>query len=134
MPKNYTNRKLSARYPTDLTAWQALKSHNGEMRKRAITDLFAKDAKRVEKFTLTAGNLTLDYSKNLISAATTKLFVRLAKEASVPAAIDAMFSGEAINKTEGRAALHVALRSKISDQVALETPGVKEVWQVLTNK
>jgi len=103
------------------------------MRKRAITDLFATDAKRVGRFSLSAGNLTLDYSKNLINAATTKLFTRLAKEASVPAAIDAMFSGETINKTEGRAALHAALRSKISDQVALETPGVKEVWQVLTN-
>ena len=133
MPKKYTDRKLSARYPTDLTAWQALKSHYGDMRKRAIKDLFAKDAKRVERFTLTAGNLTLDYSKNFVDAATTKLFTRLANEASVPAAIDAMFSGEAINKTEGRPALHVALRSKISDQVALETPGVKEVWQVLTN-
>jgi glucose-6-phosphate isomerase len=87
----------------------------------------------VERFTLTAGNLTLDYSKNLVNAATTKLFARLAKETSVPAAIDAMFSGEAINETEGRAVLHAALRSKISDQVALETPGVREVWQVLTN-
>ncbi len=133
MPKKYTDRKLSARYPTDLTAWQALKEHHGEMRKREITDLFAKDAKRVERFTLSAGHLTLDYSKNLVNAATSKLFARLAKEASVPAAIEAMFSGEAINKTEGRAVLHTALRSKISDQVALETPGVREVWQVLTN-
>ena len=132
MPKNYTNRELSARYPTDLTAWQALKEHYGEMRKRAISDLFAKDAKRVERFTLTAGNLTLDYSKNLINTATAKLFARLAKGASVPDAIDAMFSGEAINKTEGRAVLHAALRSKISDQVALETPGVREVWEVLS--
>jgi glucose-6-phosphate isomerase len=129
----YTNRQLSAQYPTDLRAWQALKEHYGEMRKRAIPELFAKDARRVERFTLTAGNLTLDYSKNLANAATTKLFARLAKEASVPAAIDAMFSGEAINETEGRAVLHAALRSKISDQVALETPGVREVWQVLTN-
>ena len=133
MPKKYTDRKLSARYPTDLTAWQALKEHHGEMRKREITDLFTKDARRVEKLTLAAGNLTLDYSKNLVNSATTKLFARLAKEASVPAAIDAMFSGEAINKTEGRAVLHAALRSKISDQVALDTPGVREVWQVLTN-
>jgi len=133
VPKNYTNRKLSARYPTDLTAWKALKEHYGEMRKRAIPELFAKDARRVERFTLTTGNLTLDYSKNLVNATTTKLFARLAKEASVPAAIDAMFSGETINKTESRAVLHAALRSKISDQVALETPGVRDVWQVLTN-
>ena len=132
VPNKYTDRKLTARYPIDLKAWQALKDHYGEMRKRAIPDLFAKDAKRAERLTLSAGNLTLDYSKNLINTATAKLFTRLAKEASVPAAIEAMFSGEAINKTEGRAVLHTALRSKISDQVALETPGVREVWAVLS--
>ena len=42
----------------------------------------------------------------------------------MPAAIEAMFAGEHINKTEGRSVLHVALRAKISDTVALETPGV----------
>ena len=51
----------------------------------------------------------------------------------MPAAIEAMFGGEIINETEGRAVLHTALRSKISDQVALETPGVREVWEVLSN-
>jgi len=42
-----------------------------------------------------------------------------------------MFAGEAINTTENRAVLHVALRSKLSDQVALEVPGVAEIWQIL---
>ena len=41
-------------------------------------------------------------------------------------------AGEHINKTEDRAVLHVALRAKISDTVALDTPGVPEVWEVLT--
>jgi glucose-6-phosphate isomerase len=43
-----------------------------------------------------------------------------------------MFAGEKINRTEDRSVLHVALRAKISDMVALETPGVREVWEVLT--
>jgi glucose-6-phosphate isomerase len=128
----YTNRKLSARYPTDLRAWQALKSHHADMRKRQISQLFARDASRAGRFSLTAGNLTLDYSKNHINSTTRKLFTRLAKEAGVPAAIDAMFAGEPINGTEARSVLHTALRSKISDQVALETPGVREVWEVLS--
>ncbi len=59
------------------------------------------------------------------------LSCKLAKEAKVPAAIEAMFAGEHINNTEGRPVLHAALRSKISDTVALETPGVRDVWQVL---
>jgi len=102
------------------------------MRTREIAHLFSRDASRAERFSLSAGNLTLDYSKNFVNAATRKLFVRLAKETQVPAAIEAMFAGENINQTEDRAALHVALRSKISDQVALETPGVREVWEVLS--
>ena len=66
-----------------------------------------------------------------MSAKTHKLLAKLAREASVPAAIDAMFAGNPINVTEDRPVLHVALRAKIADQVALETPGVREVWEVL---
>jgi len=50
----------------------------------------------------------------------------------VPQAIEAILAGEAINQTEDRSALHTALRSKISDQLALETPGVREVWEMLS--
>jgi len=132
VPKNYTDRKLTARYPIDLKAWQALKSHHADMRTREIAHFFSRDTSRAERFSLSAGNLTLDYSKNLVNAATRKLFVRLARETQVPAAIEAMFAGEKINQTENRSALHVGLRSKISDQVALETPGVREVWEVLS--
>ena len=133
MANRYTNRKLSTRYPTDLKAWQALKQHHrDEMHSRSLRDLFASDSKRVEGFTLQAGELTLDFSKNHLNATTQKLLHRLAREADVPDAVEAMFAGEHINVTEDRAALHVALRSKIADQVALETPGVREVWDVLT--
>ena len=131
MPRKYTERKLSARYPTDLAAWKALKAHHGEMRGRPLSELFAKDGKRTDRFTLEAGKLALDYSKNHVNATTRKLFGQLARGAGVPAAIEAMFSGERINETEDRSVLHVALRSKISDTVALETPGVRELWEVL---
>ena len=133
MAKSYTDRKLSARYPTDLKAWQALKKHYSDMRKRDLAQLFARDASRPERFSADAGNLTLDYSKNHVNTTTCKLLARLAREASVPDATEAMFAGEPINQTEGRCVLHAALRSKISDQVALETPGVREIWQVLAN-
>ena len=84
----YANRKLSARYPTDLGAWQALKKHYREsMRSRDLGSLFSRDKERAGKFTLTAGDLTLDYSKNHVTAATRKLLTRLAREAQVPAAI-----------------------------------------------
>ena len=133
MASGYTNRQLSARYPTDLEAWQALKAHHrDDMRTRELGELFRKDRKRAERLTLTAGDLVLDYSKNHVNATTLKLLNRLAKAAAVPAAIEAMFAGERINETEDRAVLHAALRSKLSDKVGLETPGVDEVWETLT--
>ena len=133
MPNAYTDRKLTARYPTDLAAWKKLQAHYREdMRERTLRELFARDKKRVERFGLEANDLFLDYSKNHVNATTRKLLVQLAKQANVTAAIEAMFAGERINKTEDRAVLHGALRAKISDTVALETPGVPEVWEVLT--
>lgn len=129
---SYAHRRLSARYPTDLGAWQALKKHYREtMRAKELASLFARDRARAAKFTLSAGDLTLDYSKNHVNATTRKLLIQLAKEAQVPEAIEAMFAGERINLTENRSALHAALRAKMSDRVALEVDGVTEVWEVL---
>ena len=133
MANTYTERKLSARYPTDLPAWQALAKHYREtMGKRHLRDLFARDKKRAQKYTVQANDLTLDFSKTHVNVTTLKRFEQLARQADVPAAIEAMFAGDIINRTEGRSVLHVALRAKMSDMVALETPGVREVWEVLT--
>jgi len=130
----YTNRKLSARYPTDLPAWKALAEHyKNDMRSKHLRDLFSRDKKRTERFNLKANDLTLDFSKNHVNVTTMKQLAQLAKQADVPAAVEAMFAGAKINQTEDRSVLHVALRSKISDMVALETPGVREIWEVLTN-
>jgi len=133
VPDAFSERKLTARYPTDLRAWAALRDHfRDDIRGRTLGDLFARDRGRVERFTASAGALSLDYSKNHLTAKTRKLLVRLAKEAGVPAAIEAMFAGEPINVTEQRSVLHVALRSKIADTIALDVPGVRDVWKVLS--
>jgi len=125
-------KELSAKFPTDLPAWQALEDHyQKDMQSKQISDLFRRNAQRFEGYSLEAGDLFLDYSKNLVNAKTRKLLLKLAKEAGVSDAIEAMFAGEAINNTEGRPVLHVALRAKMSDQVALDVPGVAQVWEVL---
>ena len=133
MAKNYTDRKLSKQYPTDLPAWRKLAEHyRDDMAERELRDLFSRDKKRAGKYSLEAGDLTLDYSRNHLNSSTRKLLTQLARQADVPSAIEAMFSGALINKTEGRAVLHGALRAKIADSVAHETPGITEVWKVLT--
>ena len=103
------------------------------MHNKSLRDLFSRDKKRPENFSLEAGDLQLDYSKTHVNKTTDKLLTRLAREAGVPEAIEAMFAGAAINETEGRSVLHAALRSKISDTVALDTEGVRDIWQVLTD-
>jgi glucose-6-phosphate isomerase len=132
MAKHKSDEGLSTGYPTDLKSWQALKSHwRGDMKSRSLAELFARDKKRFDNCSLQSGDVLLDYSKNFLNATTKKLLLRLAREAGVAGAVDAMFAGEPINTTEKRPALHVALRAKISDRVAHELPGLSDVWRTL---
>ncbi len=123
--------KLTARYPTDLPAWKALKAHHKAISRQQLRELFDEDSNRFEQFCVEAGDLVLDCSKNYLTAETRELLVQLADEAGLRERIDGMFAGEHINNTEDRAVLHVALRAELSDQVGLEEPGVSEVWQTL---
>ncbi len=101
------------------------------MKSASLSGLFADEPRRFDDFSVESGDLLLDYSKNLLTGETRGLLLQLAAETKVPDAIEAMFAGEHINATEDRPALHAALRSEISDQVALDTPGVLEIWQTL---
>ncbi|MFB3893296.1 MAG: glucose-6-phosphate isomerase [Phycisphaerae bacterium] len=96
---------------TRLPAWKALQSHYRKIKDVHLRTLFAKDPKRGQRMAVEALGLYLDYSKNRVTAETIKLLVRLAEESGLAAAIDAMFRGDKINVTEGRAVLHVALRA-----------------------
>ena len=92
-------------------AWQALAAHQKRTANASLGELFSADASRAERFSLEAGGLLLDYSKHRIDAETMRLLRELADQAQVPAWIARMFAGDPVNDTEGRAALHVALRS-----------------------
>ncbi|MFA7158460.1 MAG: glucose-6-phosphate isomerase [Kiritimatiellia bacterium] len=97
--------------PIRLPEWKRLAAHCREMKPVHMRDLFARDRRRAEKFTASAGNIYLDYSKNRVTAETMRLLFALARRCGLAGARAAMFSGEAINRTEGRAVLHVALRN-----------------------
>ena len=93
------------------TAWKALEAHYQDVRDLHLRQLFAEDPKRGERLTAEAAGLFLDYSKNRVTDETLALLRRLAEESGLRDRIDAMFRGEKINVTEGRAVLHVALRA-----------------------
>lgn len=76
-----------------------------------LKTLFETDHNRFNKFSIRQGDIHFDYSKNLISEETMALLLQLAQECRLPEAVAAMFAGEKINATEGRAVLHTALRN-----------------------
>ncbi|MCU0266610.1 MAG: glucose-6-phosphate isomerase [Actinomycetia bacterium] len=90
--------------------WPELERHHAEIRDLHLRDLFARDPGRGERLVAEACGLYLDYSKHRITDETVRLLVRLAEEAGLRGAIDAMFAGDRINVTENRSVLHVALR------------------------
>ncbi|EKE74895.1 glucose-6-phosphate isomerase [Gallaecimonas xiamenensis] len=97
-----------------------------------LKTLFRQDPSRGERYSLDAAGLTLDYSKNHLNEQTLALFARLAEEAGLEGKIKAMFKGQPINHTEGRAVLHCALRGSVDSDVMVD--GVKvsqEVSQTL---
>ena len=92
-------------------AFAALDAHRTVVAKMPLRKRFADDPDRFRKFSLSAGDLLLDYSKNLVDEEAMRLLVALAENAEVEKHRAAMFSGEAINLTEKRPVLHVALRA-----------------------
>ncbi len=119
--------------PTQTNAWRNLTAHAGQHRTRQIKDLFAADSQRFETFSLRFEDMLVDYSKNSISAETKTLLLQLTEECHLKEAIEALFGGEAINRTENRAVLHTALRNRSNTPMLLEgkdvMPEVNEVLQ-----
>jgi glucose-6-phosphate isomerase len=75
-----------------------------------MREIFASDSDRSRRYRLEACGLFLDYSKHRVTDATLSELMELAAAAGLERWIGRLFSGEAINNTEGRAALHPALR------------------------
>jgi glucose-6-phosphate isomerase len=100
--------------------WRALQHHAGALEATTLRGLFADDPRRGEEMTLDAGDLHLDWSKNLVTPETTALLVALARRAGVEERRDAMFRGERINSTEGRPVLHTALRAPRDEVIEVD--------------
>ncbi len=101
-------------------SYHALATHHGKIGGTHLKDLFAEDPRRGERFAAEAAGLYLDYSKQRITAETLKLLAALARECGLNERIEAMFQGERINSTEGRAVLHVALRAPKEERILVD--------------
>ncbi len=97
--------------PTETVAWNQLTAHAQEMQSVRMDGLFNRDSERFKRFSILLNDILFDYSKNIINKDTVELLLALARQTSLDKGIQAMFSGEKINLTEGRSVLHTALRN-----------------------
>lgn len=106
--------------PTQTKAWQQLTEHFAKMSEVQMKDLFAADPQRFAQFSRGFEDVLVDFSKNIITADTLKTLLQLAEECGLKAAIEAMYSGEKINATEGRSVLHIALRNRSNRPILVD--------------
>jgi len=105
---------------TALPSWKALVAHYKKVRSVHLRDLFADDPDRCKRFAREAVGLFVDFSKHRITEETLRLLITLAHESGLSERINALFSGEKINITENRPALHIALRAPKSQKIYAE--------------
>jgi glucose-6-phosphate isomerase len=115
-----------------LPAWKALEAHYAKIEPKHLRELFDADPERGTRFTATFEDFYLDYSKHRITEETLKLLLELAEQSGLAEHREAMFTGQKINITEGRAVLHTALRAP--KDAVIEVDGknvVPDVHEVL---
>ena len=106
--------------PLNTPEWRSLERHYSDLKYASMREEFALDASRFEHFSLTSGDLLLDYSKNRITKQTVEKLIALAKSLDLSGWIERMYSGEAINTTEGRAVSHIALRNRSNTPIKVD--------------
>ncbi len=109
--------------------WDSLKSRHAALEDRPLLALF-EDEGRADDFTVRTQSMALDYAKTNIDRDTRADLIALAEGADLAVRRDAMFRGDTINQTEGRAVLHTALRNLDGGPVMVDghdvMPGVRE--------
>lgn len=101
-------------------AWREIVSDADRLRPITLAELFERDPSRFGQFSLRDSGLLIDFSKEKIDGDSLGSLLALARAARVEERRDAMFRGEKINETEGRAALHMALRSGAGERVLVD--------------
>jgi glucose-6-phosphate isomerase len=105
---------------TDRKAWKNLRKHAVKTGNLHLAELFAEDRDRFNGFSLRAGNLLFDYSKQRVNRKTVELLCELARECELNSWIEKLFSGDKVNNSENRPALHTALRLPADNQLLVD--------------
>lgn len=117
---------------TSSAAWRALREHHSRLREKTLRGLFDADPGRAERLSFDAAGLHVDLSKHLVDDAALQSLTELAGQAGLTQRIESMFTGESINSTEERAALHTALRLPVDKDLEVDGQDVAaDVHEVL---
>lgn len=109
--------------PTTTSAWQALDAIAEDFQPD-LRAWFEQQPDRAEHWSRTAGDLFVDFSKNLVTDKVMGALLLLAQQTKVMELRDAMYNGEHINVTEDRAVLHTALRRPATDELVVDGQNV----------
>src|SRR6185312_13744570 len=90
--------------------WQELATHASRLNTVATHELFVRDPGRFERFSRQGVGVLMDFSRQHLDEMVLGKLIELAEAVGLKDYRDAMWRGEKINSTEGRAVLHVALR------------------------
>lgn len=107
--------------------WKRLGEHAAQVKSERIEHWFDHEPERVEMFSCSAAGIWADFSKQAIRKDTLPQLFELADSVELRAAIAAMFAGVAINTTENRSVLHVALRNSTDPDLIIEGENVAHV-------
>ncbi len=108
--------------------WQALETYRLHNKNISLRDLFQHRPDRGDRMVAKGAGLSMDYSKQRIDGQGLDLLLNLARACSLESRITAMFTGEHINVSEDRPALHVALRMPRTERLLVD--GVDVVAEV----
>ena len=114
-------------------AWSALQAaYRAGGKSFDLRQAFAADAGRFEAFSQDAPHVFADLSKNLVDAGVEQLLFDMARQCGLEAHRDAMFAGQAINRTENRAVMHWLLRKPAVSNVDIDKSDIKSIATELT--
>jgi glucose-6-phosphate isomerase len=116
---------------TESPAWTALAKHQRAIAGHHLRQLFAAEPDRAARHSFEGAGVFADFSKHRLDDPALSLLHALAVQQDVAGWRDRMFCGDVVNATEGRAALHTALRRPVSMPLMVNgvdvMPGVAEV-------
>ncbi len=96
-----------------------LDGHAARLRAQPLRNLFTDHSARYRDLSVEAEGILLDYSRQVLDSDALAPLLELAEASGLATAIERLFSGAIVNPTEGRPALHVALRDRSATPLAV---------------